>query len=176
MTFFHLWPSRLKSMPMTRHYNSNTRKRRTASPTWRGPCKVIFRIPYSPFEPRHTSVLPAEATAYFRTGFFTTSYFRTVFFVYFRSASKIQVIFSFRYPGRTFLLCLKAVSSSRTAASPRRSTVFQRGWHSAEHALLDRPSGVHAQLDHVRRSEQRNIPRVPRPHTSCQRKLRRFAL
>ena len=46
-----------------------------------GPCKVIFRIPYSPFEPRHTSVLPAEAMAYFRTGFFTTSYFRTVFFV-----------------------------------------------------------------------------------------------
>ena len=50
------------------------------------------------------------------------------------------------------------------------------GGHSAEHALtLDRPSGVHAQLDHVRRSEQRNIPRVPRPYASCQRKLRRFA-
>ena len=30
MTLFHLWPSRLKSMPMTQHY---TRKRRTASPT-----------------------------------------------------------------------------------------------------------------------------------------------
>ena len=47
----------------------------------RGPCKVIFRIPYSLFKPRHTSVLPAEAMAYFRTGFFTTSYFRTVFLV-----------------------------------------------------------------------------------------------
>ena len=34
MTLFHLWPSRLKSMPITRHYISNTRKRRTASPTW----------------------------------------------------------------------------------------------------------------------------------------------
>ena len=30
MTLFHLWPSRLKAMPMTRHYISNTRKRRTS--------------------------------------------------------------------------------------------------------------------------------------------------
>ena len=47
----------------------------------RGPCKVVFRIPYSLFKPRHTSVLPVEAMAYFCTGFFTTSYFPTVFLV-----------------------------------------------------------------------------------------------
>ena len=33
MTLFHLWPSRLKSMSVTPHYTSSTRKRRTASPT-----------------------------------------------------------------------------------------------------------------------------------------------
>ena len=63
----------------------------------RGPCKVIFRIPYSPFEPRHTSVLPAEAMAYFRTGFFTTAYFRTGFFTtsYFRTVFFVLGILSF---------------------------------------------------------------------------------
>ena len=145
---------------------------------FRTPLSSHVILPYCPLKPWHTSVLAFLLRH--------TSVPSSSSLAYFRSASNIQVVFSFRYkyPGRTFLLCLKAVSSSRTAvnpiASPRRSTVFQRGGggggHSAEHALtLDRPSGVHAQLDHVRKSEQRNIPRVPRPYASCQQKLRRFA-
>ena len=94
---------------------------------FRTPLSSHVILPYCPLKPWHTSVLAFLLRH--------TSVPSSSSLAYFRSASKIQVVFSFwyKYPGRTFLLCLKAVSSSHTAVNPhciptlsrRRSTVFQ---------------------------------------------------
>ena len=79
---------------------------------FRTPLSSHVILPYCPLKPWHTSVLAFLLRH--------TSVPSSSSLAYFRSASKIQVVFSFRYkyPGRTFLLCLKAVSSSRTAVNP----------------------------------------------------------
>ena len=116
----------------------------------RGPCKVIFRIPYSPFEPRHTSVLPAEAMAYFRTGFFTTSYFRTVFFVLgilsFCKQDPSRFLVPVQVPRAYFLTLFEGrVVQPHRCQPPLHSHVdllFFSGRGTAHWLLIDRPAST----------------------------------